>query len=101
MARKTLKEGMPVTRRTRKARTRVATTVQLPGNSRDVKEVDKVVPNVLVDGRSGLNILPEHTMKKLRLSLMGPSPFVINMANQSPSLPVEMVKDCRIKTGRK
>ena len=26
--------------------------------------VDKVVPNVLVDGGSGLNILSEHTMRK-------------------------------------
>lgn len=33
--------------------------------------VDKVVPNVLVDGGSGLNILPEPTMKKLDLSLLG------------------------------
>ena len=60
---------------------------------------DKVVPNVLVDGRSGLNILLEHTMKKFGLNLTGPSPFVINMANQSPSTPLGMVEDCRIKTG--
>ena len=105
VARKTLKEGMPVTRRTKKARTRVATMVQLPGKSRDVKAVeievivvDKVVPNVLVDGGSGLNILSEHTMKKLGLSLTGPSPFIINMANQSPSPPLGMIEDCRIKT---
>ena len=103
---KTLKEGMPIMTRTRKARTRVATTVQLPGKSHDVKAleievimVDKVVPNVLVDGGSGLNILPEHTMKKLGLGLTGPSPFVINMANQSPSMSLRMIKDCRIKTG--
>ena len=48
----------------------------------EVIVVDKVVSNVLVDGGNGLNILPEHTMKMLGLSLMGPSPFVINMANQ-------------------
>ena len=36
--------------------------------------VDKVVPNALVDDGSGLNILPEHTMRKLGLSLTGPSP---------------------------
>ena len=72
MARKTLKEGMPVTRRTRKAKPRVAAIVQPKGGRRDVKPieievmvVDKVVPNVLVDGGSGLNILPEHTMKRL------------------------------------
>jgi hypothetical protein len=106
MARKTLKEGMPVTRRTRKVKTRVAARVQLQGGGRDVKAieievmvVDKVVPNVLVDGGSGLNILPEHTMKRLGLSLTGPSPFIINMANQTPAVPLGMIKDCRISTG--
>ena len=106
VAQKTLKEGMPITRRAKKVRIRVATTVPVPGKSRDVEAVeievivvDKVVPNVLVDGGSGLNILPEHTMKKLGLSLTGPSPFVINMANQSPSTPLGMIKDCRITTG--
>ena len=64
----------------------------------EVMVVDKVVPNVLVDGGSGLNILLEHTMKKLGLSLTGPSPFIINMANQSPVVPLEIIKDCRITT---
>jgi hypothetical protein len=61
--------------------------------------VDKVVPNVLVDGGSALNILPAQTMKKLGLSLTGPSPYVINMANQSSSVPIGQIKDCRISTG--
>ena len=106
MARKTLKEGMLMTIRTRKVETRVAARVQLQGGGRDVKPIeievvvmDKVVPNVLVDGGSGLNILPEHTMKRLGLSLTGPSPFIINMANQTPAVPLEMIKDCRINTG--
>ena len=47
----------------------------------EVMVVEKVVPNVLVDGGSGLNILPEHTMKRLGLSLTGPSPFIMNIAN--------------------
>ena len=59
-----------------------------------------MIPNVLVDGGSGLNILPEHTTKKLGLSLTGPSPFIINMANQSPAVSLGMIKDCRISTGR-
>ena len=63
--------------------------------------VDKVVPNVLVDGGSGLNILPEHTMKRLGLSLTNPSPFIINMANQTPAMPLKMINDCRISTGGK
>ena len=39
MARKTLKEGMPVTR-TRKVKTRVAARVQMQGRRRDVKPID-------------------------------------------------------------
>ena len=61
--------------------------------------VDKVVPNVLVDGGSGLNILPEHTMKKLDFSLTSSSPFIINMANQTPVVPLGMIKGCKISTG--
>ena len=70
MARKTLKEGMPVNRRVRKAKTMIAARVQSQGLMREVNAVkievmivDKVVPKVLVDGRSGLNIMPEHTLK--------------------------------------
>ena len=40
MARKTLKKGMPITRRTRKVKTRVAARVQLQGGGRDVKAID-------------------------------------------------------------
>ena len=39
-------------------------------------------------------------MKRLGLSLTGPSPFIINMANQSRAMPLGMIKDCRISTGR-
>ena len=104
VAKKTLKDGMPVNRRTRKIR--VVARVQIHEERRDVKPieievmvVDKVIPNVLVDGDSGLNILLDHTMKKLDLSLTDPSPFIINMANQSPAMPLEMIKDCKISTG--
>jgi hypothetical protein len=64
----------------------------------EVMMVDKVVPNVLVDGGSGLNILLEHMMRKLGLDLTSPSPFIINMANQSSTLPLGMIKDCRMTT---
>ena len=98
---------MLVSRRTRKAKTRVTARVQLQGRGRDVKPIEieimvvnKVVPNVLVDGGSGLNILPEHTMKRLGFSVTGPSPFIINMTNQTPAMPLGMIKDCKISTGR-
>ena len=98
MARKTLKEGMPVTKMTRKPKTRVSARVQMQRRTRELKAVkievtvvDKVVSNVLVDGGSSLNILPEHTLMKLGFSLIGPSPFVINMANQSSVVPVGII----------
>ena len=105
-ARKTLKDGMSVTRMTRK--TRVSAIVQIHEERRDVEPieiavmvVDKVIPNVLMDRDSGLNILLDHTMKRLGLSLTGPLPFIINMTNQSPAVPLGMIKDCRISTGGK
>ena len=74
IARKTLKEGMLVNRLVRKAKTRIAARVQSQGLIREVKAVeievmvvDKVVPNVLVDGRNGLNIIPH-------LEVVRPSP---------------------------
>ena len=83
LARKILKEGMPVVRRKRNVRARIAARVQLSGGPSDVKAVeieamivDKVIPNVLVDGGSDINILSFQTMKKLGLSLTGPSLFV-------------------------
>ena len=45
--------------------------------------------------------VPTHTMKKLGLDLTGPSPLVINMANQSSTTPLGMIKDCRMTTGGK
>ena len=105
VVRKTLKDGMPVNRRTRKVKTRVAARIQSQ-DRRDVKAieievgiVDKVVPNVLVDGGSSLNILPEHTMRKLDLGLTDPSPLIINMANQSSTTPLGMIKNFRMTTG--
>ena len=95
-------------RRVRKAKTRVAARVQSQGLMREVKAAeievvvgDKVVPKVLVDGGSGLNIMPEHTLKQLGLQLTGPSPIIINMANQTSSVPLGMVEECRIRTGGK
>ena len=61
--------------------------------------VDKVLPNTLVDGGSSLNIMPLHNMEKLGLSLTGPSPIVISMANQSATRPVGQIKDCQVMVG--
>ena len=78
VARKTLKDGMPVNRRAKRPKTRVSAKVQMQGRTREVKAVeievtivDKMVPHVLVDGGTSLNILPEHTMRKLVFKLDG------------------------------
>ena len=93
-------------KRTMKVKTTIVARIQLQGGGRDVKPirievmvVDKVVPNMLVDRGRGLNILPEHTMKMLGLSPTNPSPFIINMANQTPAVPLGMIKDCNIGEG--
>ena len=65
----------------------------------DIVIGDKVVPKVLVDGGSGLNIMPEHTLKQLGIQLTGSSPIIINMANQTSSIPLGVVEECRIHTG--
>ena len=85
--------------------TKVAARVQLEGSSREVKAVeievmvvDKVVPDVLIDGGSRLNIMPKHTLKHLGLHLTGLFLFIINMMNPTSSVPVGMIKDCRIHT---
>lgn len=93
-------------KRSKRVKARITARVQPPGKAFDIKAVeiettivDKVVPNILVDGGSGLNIIPAQIIKKLGLSLTGPSSFVINMANQSPVMPLGQIKDCKIIIG--
>ena len=106
LMRKSFKEGLPGVKRRKKTQKRTVARVQASARPVDVKAVeievtivDKVVPNVLIDGGSGLNIMPLHTMEKLGLSLTGPSPFVLNMADQSPARPLGQITNCKIITG--
>ena len=89
---------MPVARRKRKVKARIAARAHGQSGPKDVRPVeveatvvDKVVPRVLVDGGNALNILPAQTMGKLGLSLTGPSPHVIRMANQSSLVPLGQI----------
>ena len=61
--------------------------------------VDKVLPRVLVDGGSGVNIMPVHTMEQLGLQITGPSPYVINMANHISEAPMGQITGCRMYAG--
>lgn len=106
---KVLKEGVPVTRRRgRKPRivARASIAWNLSKRAGEVKAVEieativnKVLPRVLVDGGSGVNIMPLHTMEQLRLQITEPSPYVINMANQTPEAPVGQITGCKMSTG--
>ncbi|KAG0572008.1 hypothetical protein KC19_VG061300 [Ceratodon purpureus] len=61
--------------------------------------VDKVLPRVLVDGGSGVNIMSLRTMEQLGLEMTGPSPIVINMANQAREAPLGQISGCKVSTG--
>ena len=65
----------------------------------EVEIMDKIIPHTLVDGGSGINIMPLSTLEKLGLELTGPSPFVINVADQRQVTPLGQVKDCLMKVG--
>jgi len=49
----------------------------------DVEIVDKIVPRVLVDDGSSVNIMPTYTMKKLGLQVTHPSYVTLRCADQS------------------
>ena len=106
LMRKSFKEGLPVARRKKKVKSKLVARAEgmvkpfdVQAAEIEVEIIDKVIPNVLVDGGSGLNIMPLHTMEKLGLSLTGPSPFVLNMADQSPAKPVGQIQNCKLISG--
>lgn len=49
--------------------------------------MDKIIPYTLVDGGSGIDIMSLSTLEKLGLELIGPSPFIINVADQKQVTP--------------
>lgn len=104
--RKSFKEGYLGAKRKKKTQKRTVARVQASIRLVDMKAVeievtivDKVVLNVLIDGSSGLNIMPLHTMEKLGLNLTRPSSFVLNMADQSPARPLGQITNCKISIG--
>ncbi|MCO5547883.1 hypothetical protein L7F22_001335 [Adiantum nelumboides] len=76
----------------------------------DAKDVDFVVPNVavvfqgilfeevLLDGGSGANILPEEVYRKLKLgATLSPAPFQVKMADQRRVQPLGILKQQAIE----
>jgi len=92
-------------RRRPKPRVKLATSIKTKGKPHEVKVVeidvsivDKILFKVLINGGSGLNIMPLQIMKKLGLDITEPSSFVINMTNQTPKTPLGQIQDCRLVT---
>jgi hypothetical protein len=65
----------------------------------EVEVMDKIIPHVIVDDGSNVNIMPESTMLRLGLSVIGPSPWKVKLAYQRPSKPLGQIKDLRIRVG--
>lgn len=61
--------------------------------------IDKVIPHVVIDSSSRLNIMPLNTMEKSRLSITDISPYIINMADQSDYKLLGEIKNCKVTSG--
>ncbi len=58
--------------------------------------MNKIIPNALVDGGSGLNIMFLSTMEKLSFKITGLSPYAVNLAYQSGH-----IANCKVCIGDK
>jgi hypothetical protein len=101
--RKEFKEGATLTRKPRKMEitTEVAasTSFNVGPIELEVGIMDKIIPNALVDGGSGLNIMPLCTMEKLGLKITGLSPYVVNMADQNGHILISQIANCKVCIG--
>ncbi|KAH7423568.1 hypothetical protein KP509_12G061500 [Ceratopteris richardii] len=80
----------------------------ISANSIDPADVDFVVPviqvqynqrrfaEVLLDGGSGVNILPEHIFIEMGRGVLAPTPFQVKMADQTRVQPVGILKQQQI-----
>jgi hypothetical protein len=57
------------------------------------------VPNVLIDGGSGVNIMNNVLRKKLGLINIEAAPFTIKMADQRKVVPVGLIRNLKIEIG--
>ena len=58
----------------------------------EVEISDYFIPEVLIDGGSGVNIMTYDTMQKLGLTHIEPIPFVIRLADQRRIKPVGILR---------
>ncbi|MCO5572188.1 hypothetical protein L7F22_025939 [Adiantum nelumboides] len=57
------------------------------------------MPGVLIDGGSGVNVLPEETCRKLNITCWDPAPFQVKMADQRRIQPLGIVRNTVIEIG--
>jgi hypothetical protein len=57
------------------------------------------VPNVLIDGGLGVNIITDTLRRKLGLNKIEPTPFTIKMADQRKVMPKGIIRDVRLDVG--
>ncbi|MCO5579663.1 hypothetical protein L7F22_033520 [Adiantum nelumboides] len=64
-----------------------------------VKMEQMFMPGVLIDGGSGVNVLPEKTCRKLNITCWDPAPFQVKMADQRRIQPLGIVRNTVIEIG--
>ncbi|MCO5591948.1 hypothetical protein L7F22_045941 [Adiantum nelumboides] len=64
-----------------------------------VKMEQMFMPGVLIDGGSGVNVLPEETCRKLNITCWDPAPFQVKMADQRRIQPLGIVRNTVIEIG--
>ncbi|MCO5557151.1 hypothetical protein L7F22_010709 [Adiantum nelumboides] len=64
-----------------------------------VKMEQMFMPGVLIDGGSGMNVLPEETCRKLNITCWDPAPFQVKMADQRRIQPLGIVRNRVIEIG--
>jgi hypothetical protein len=101
--RKEFKEGATIPRRLQEAvmtaRIYASTLTDDGALEIDVSIMDKVIPKTLIDGGSGINIMPLSTMESLGLKVNGPSPYTVNVADQRPIIPLGQIVNCQMEAG--
>jgi hypothetical protein len=101
--RKEFKEGATIPRKSRKTMmtARIYSNALMDDGALeiDVSILDKVIPRTLIDGGSGINIMPLSTMESLGLKVTGPSPYVVNVADQRPVTPLGQIVNCQVEAG--
>lgn len=64
----------------------------------EVSIIDKIIFYIIVDRGNRLNIMSVKIIKKLGLSIIGPSLYIINLTNESQNTSLGQFCGCRVIT---